>query len=202
MTLTWLFGMLIVLLSGLRTTVSNKAISATFPKTPAMSTKSPTSYLRKTNNITPAARSFKRPCKAKPMASELMESTATKEVVEMPRMDATLMRSKALSPLLAKLMANLMKVGSTGSERSKKESSSTSLSSLPLPPHMPSMERIESCLLLLLSGLVDSSSFRIHDFTQLMTFRPIKRTATARLTFGNSANADAPICFNDSQITS
>jgi len=65
---------------------------------------------------------------------------------------------------------------------------------------MPVLENIENCLLL--SSVVDSSFLCNRDLAQLMIFKPIERTAKARPTFGNSANADTPICCNDAQIIS
>jgi len=206
-TLIWLFGTVMVLLSSVRTTVSNRAISATLPKipfdfTPAKSTKSPTSYRRKTSSITPAARSLRSPCKAKPMASEHMESTATKEAVEMLTMEATVMRSKILSPLLAKLTANLMRVGSIRcvSARSRSSSSSLSLASWLPPLNMFLMERKELCLCLRV--LIASNLLFSHPAAQLIIFNPIKRTSRAINTVGKIAITSVAKCFNESKMSS
>mmetsp|Transcript_53069 Transcript_53069/g.161221 ORF Transcript_53069/g.161221 Transcript_53069/m.161221 type:complete len:211 (-) Transcript_53069:281-913(-) len=112
---TWtrLFGTTTILLSSVRTVVSNSPISATFPNTSGISIRSPTSYRRKISSMTPAARSPSNPCRAKPMATVHAENTAMKDVVEMPTIEATVMSNMTLRPLLAELTTNFIKVGST-----------------------------------------------------------------------------------------
>jgi len=141
---------------------------------------------------------LRRPCKAKPIAREDMVITATSEVVEMPTIEATVMRSKALRPLLATLSANFIKVGLTRCEAWGSASTSSST------PSSPSwccvlllLKRVRMELLLLFPDLLMLTASSVacnHPSKHPTNFNPMNSTRTASKTFGKMFSKYAPAC--------
>ena len=78
------FGTMTALLSGVRMLVVNRAISSTVPASPAPMMKSPTLKGRKMISMMPAAKFDSEPCKAKPTARPAAPMMAIKDVVWIP----------------------------------------------------------------------------------------------------------------------
>lgn len=104
---------MIRLLSPLRSTVWKIRIESTVPATPCASIQSPTLNGRNSRISTPPAKLARLPCRARPMARPAAPMAATKLVVWMPIMEATLTTSRIFRTMLTRLPTKPCRVRST-----------------------------------------------------------------------------------------